>query len=253
MLPHRLGAIALLAGSILAGGCRDHTVDLGFRPEQGDTYVYRYEITASVTRALEGEEPEVTELDTVLLVDQEVLDPSDDGARVQVELRRDGGAPTSAVVVLDRAGSLRGIEAIEGLASGTLVAAPALLGASSELPARHLAAGERWTVGDGAHRGTGRLERLGVIDGAKVAVVESTTDDEVQEQAEAGTSTATLDGTVSARSTTSYDLDDGAIRRSVTSSVGTLAVQIAPPSGVSAEPVDGTISYEVRVRVIRLD
>jgi hypothetical protein len=242
-----LGAAALVAG------CREHTVDLGFRPEQGDSYVYRYEIEADLTRALEGAEPEVTELDTVLLVDQEVLDETAAGARVQVELRRDGGDPRTAVVVLDRAGSLQGIEAVDGLADEGLVAAPSILGASPSLPDDHLAPGQRWTVDADGRRSTGRLERLGVIDGEKVAVVRTTTTDDVRDEVEAGVSLATLEGTVSARSTTSYDLDDGAVRRSVTASTGTLAVRFAPPTGVDAEPVDGTIGYDVRVRVTRLD
>jgi hypothetical protein len=252
MVRHRLGLVAILVGSLAMGACREHTVDLGFRPDQGEAYTYRYEIEAVVTRSLEGEEPEVTELDTVLLVDQEVLDTSADGARVEVEIRRDGGPPRNAVVVLDRAGSLQGIEAIEGLAPEALVASSSLLGPTPGLPDRHFAPGATWSVEEEGRRGTGRVERLGVIDDAKVAEVRTTTNDEVREQVDSGGSTATLQGDVSSRSTTSYDLDDGAIRRSTTASVGELAVQIAPPAGIDAAPVDGTISYDVRVRVTRL-
>src|SRR3546814_3481766 len=114
----RRGGTALVAlGAItVLGGCRDHTVDLRFRPATGTTYEYRYEIEATLSRSLDGEEPEVTELDTVLLVDQTILTADADGARVEVELRRDDGPATTAMVVLDRAGSLQAVEAVEGLA-----------------------------------------------------------------------------------------------------------------------------------------
>lgn len=252
MASGRLGALLVLGSAVVAGACRAHTVDLGFRPEQGAAYVYRYEISATITRSLEGEEPEVTDVDTVLLVEQEVLDPTSDGARVQVELRRDGGEPRSAVVVLDRAGSLRGIEAVEGLPVETMTAGGTSLVEPATLPDGHLAPGQRWQIAEDGHEVSGRLERLGIIDDEDVAVVRATTRDRVQETVDAGGSVATLDGTVSARSTTSYDLDDGAIRRSRTSSIGTLAVEIAPPTGVAAEPVPGEILYDVRVEVTRI-
>lgn len=252
MATGRLGVLLVLGLAAVAGGCRDHTVDLGFRPEQGDSYVYRYEITATITRALDGEAPEVTRVDTVLLVEQEVLDPTADGARVQVELRRDGGEPRSAVVVLDRAGSLQGIEAVEGLPAEAMTAGGTSLVEPASLPEARLAPGQRWEIDDETHVVRGRLERLGIIDGEEVAVVRATTHDEVREEVDAGGSVARLDGTVSAQSTTSYDLGDGAIRRSQTSSLGTLAVEIAPPSGVAAEPVPGEIRYDVRVKVTRV-
>src|SRR3546814_7185198 len=115
----RRGGTALVAlGAItVLGGCRDHTVDLRFRPATGTTYEYRDEIEATLSRSLDGEEPEVTELDTVLLVDQTILTADADGARVEVELRRDDGPATTAMVVLDRAGSLQAVEAVEGLAA----------------------------------------------------------------------------------------------------------------------------------------
>src|SRR3546814_17313420 len=102
----RRGGTALVAlGAItVLGGCRDHTVDLRFRPATGTTYEYRYEIEATLSRSLDGEEPEVTTLDTVLLVAQTILTTYADGARVEGERQRDAGPPPPPAVVRDRAG-----------------------------------------------------------------------------------------------------------------------------------------------------
>jgi len=247
------GALLALAAGL--GACRAETIDLRFRPEAGDRYEYRYEIDATITRALEGEPPQVTEIDTVLVVQQEVQSPTADGATVAVELRRDGEAPRSAVVMLDRVGSLQGIEQVEGLAADSLGAASAgsiLSGASVPPPARRLTLGDVWRLEEGARRGRGRLERLGVVDGEDVAVVTSSIADELAELVDASGTAAALDGSVRSTATTTYDLADGAIRRSVSTSRGTVAATISPPPGVAAAPVDATITYDMRVRVTRI-
>lgn len=233
------------------GACRESTVDLGFRPEPGASYSYRYEIEAVVTRSLEGEDDQVSELDSVLLVDQTVLAPSSDGARVEVEIRRDGDDPVSAVAFLDRAGSLQGLDVLEGLAVDALLAGSDL-SASPGLPPGELAPGERWTLGRDQLTVEGRLLRLGIVDGEDVAVVRSRSTDHVDEDAQAGSSRAHLRGLLHGSSTITYDLVDGAIRESATRSSGTLSVQVSPPEGVTAQPVDGTIAYELEVRVARL-
>src|SRR3546814_15610407 len=92
----RRGGTALVAlGAItVLGGCRDHTVDLRFRPATGTTYEYRSEIEATLSRSLDGEEPEVIELDTVLLVDQTILTADAAGARAGVDTRGEAGPAT---------------------------------------------------------------------------------------------------------------------------------------------------------------
>lgn len=247
---YRLAAAAV--GTLLAAGaCREHQVDLSYRPDEGDTYDYRFEITAVVTRALEGREPQVTELDTVLRADHRVLDVSEDGARVEVEIRRDGGEPDTVVVELDRAGSLRGLELPEGL-EGQIGGIGDALAPTGSLPDVPLAPGQRWSSDDGSRFVRGRLLRLGVVDGADVAVIRTTVDEDVSERTEAGGSPATLTGQLSTRSTTTYDVEDGAVRRSSSSTSGEVEVLIEPPAGVEADPVPGTISYEVEVEVTRL-
>lgn len=240
--------VALLAAAMAASACRPNTVDLGFRPEVGDRYQYRYEIDAVVRQTLPGAEPEVSEIDTELVVEQYVEALTDEGVRVAVELRSEGGAPRSVVVLLDRAGSLEGIELVEGLPGG---AAPPFGEGALAIPERPLAPGERWDIGGAGAEGTARLERLGVIDGAEVAVVRAELTEEVDEARDAAGGTA-LSGTRSSDATTSYDIADGAVRRSVSVAHAELIARIAPPEGVDAAPLDATITYDVEVRVTRL-
>lgn len=249
MRRHALVIVPLLAGPMALGACRSNTVDLGFRPDVGDRYEYRYEIDAVVTQEVPGAEPGVTELTTELIVEQVVESVSDEGVRVAVELRSEGSAPRSVVVVLDRAGSLEGIELIEGLPGAT--SAFGAGAGTTAIPRRPLAPGDRWSIGGTSGDGTARLERLGVIDGEDVAVVSSDLTEAV-EDASAAAGGTTLSGTRSSESTTSYDLVDGAVRRSSSEAHADLTARIAPPEGVDAEPVEATITYDVQVRVTRI-
>ncbi len=241
--------VLLLVAAAASGACRPHTVDLGFRPDVGERYAYRYEIDAVVRQVVPGDEPDVTDIDTDLFVEQHVEALTDEGVRVAVELRSEGGAPRSVVVLLDRAGSLEGIELVERL-PGPAPSFAAGAGALA-IPERSLAPGERWHVGGPGAAGTAQLERLGVVDGADVAVVRAELTEEVDELLDAAGGAA-LRGTRSSDSTTSYDIADGAVRRSVSVSHAELTARIEPPEGVEAEPVDVTITYDVQVRVTRL-
>ena len=146
-------ARALAAGVIplLLAACRSDTVSVAYAPEIGDSYEYRYDIEATVTRTVEGEEPNVVEVDTVLLAEQDVQAQSRTGTRIRLELIREGGVARTAVVLVDRAGSLEGVELVDDLDAavfgvadaGSLV--PTNLGAP---PDRPLAPGDRWTVSD---------------------------------------------------------------------------------------------------------
>jgi hypothetical protein len=57
---------------------------------------------------------------------------------------------------------------------------------------------------------------------------------------------------VRSSSTTSYDLADGAVRRSRTSSHADVQARIEPPAGVEAEPVLASIAFDVTVEVTRI-
>lgn len=249
-------APVLAAGlGLAAAACREHTVSVAYAPEVGDRYEYRYEISARVTRTLEGEAPQHLDVDTVLLAEQRVEALTDDGARVELELTRDGGLPRTAVVLLDRAGSLEGVELVDdldpdvfGVAGTDALVATHLDGP----PDRPLAPGERWTLSDGPRHGTGTLERLGVIDGEDVAVVRTEATEDLSRSVRAGGTTSRVAGTLRSGARTAYDLDDGALRRSRSWSHGRLRALLAPPPGVDADPVPAAITYDVEVEVTRL-
>jgi hypothetical protein len=236
-------------------GCRPATVSVAFTPEVGATYAYRYEIDATVTTTRDGEEPQVERVDTELVAEQEVQSLTADGARIRLELTREGGVPRTAVALVDRAGSLADVELVEDLdaaafgIAGSNALVPTQLGGP---PDRPLAPGDTWRVDQGDRHGSGRLERLGVIDDADVAVVRVDVSEDLARSVRAGASETRLDGTLHSGSQTSYDLDDGAIRRSRSWSRGTFAAELAPPSGVDAEPVHATIDYDVAVRITRI-
>jgi len=252
----RRAVAAVTVGALALLGCRPGTVSLGVAPREGDTYRYRYEIELSLTRIVEGSAPEVTELVATLISDQEVLEVTEDGALVEVTLTSDGTAPRTAVVQLDRAGSLQAIEEIEGLPSDEigLPAAGSLLASTSiEPPDRPLAPGTRWTIDDGDITGTARLDRLGVIDDHEVAVVRASLMEALRETVTAEDSEVTLDGDLRSVTSTTFDIADGAVREADTQAEGNVDLQISPPTGVTAPPVMATISYELRVRTTRLD
>jgi hypothetical protein len=247
--------LAALGGLIMAAGaCREGTVVVEPRPAVGDRARYRYEIDATVTRALEGSAPRTSKIESELVVDQRIASIVDDRVEADVTLRRDGAAPRTARVALDRAGAIAGIELVEGLAAADLDLAPlsSLLPPGTAPPRRPLRPGDRWSISDGDQHGRGRLSRLGVVDGEHVAVVDTTVTEGIHDDVAAGASAARLSGTLRSTGTTAYDVDDGAIRRASARSHGQVQATIQPPAGVDAAPVLASITFEIRVRVTRL-
>lgn len=250
-MARRLLAAGALAAVLL--GCRASTVSVAFTPSVGDRYAYRYEIEATITRAIADEEPEVLHVDTELVARQEVRARTERGARIRLELTREGGTARTAVALVDRAGSLEGVELVEGLGADVLGAADSIV--PTHLPGppdRPLAPGDRWSSDAGDLRSEGRLERLGVIDGSDVAVVRTTATEDLARSVQAGASATEVSGRVRSGATTSYDLVDGATRRSRSWSRGSVEARFAPPPGVDADPVLGTIEFEVTVKVTRI-
>jgi hypothetical protein len=240
--------VVAAALAVVAGACREHTVSVEFSPERGDHFRYRYEVQATLTRSVDGREPEVQVVDTELTADQRVLGRRGDGTRIRIEVTREGGARSTVIAVVDRAGSLEGVELVQGLHADVfgigegdgLVTDP-----GEGLPEGRLRPGDRWTLADGQRRGHGRLERLGVEDDHDVAVVRTSTTEPV--------TTESGHGLVTAGSRTSYDIDDGAVRSGRSWSHGHLDVQLQPPSNVVAEPVPATVTYDVEVTVERIE
>jgi hypothetical protein len=246
-------ALVVLVSAPVLASCRASSVSLSFAPEQGDEQSYRYEIEATITQTLDGAPPRVTELRTTLRADQEVLEVAPTGVRAEVTLRRDGGAPHRAEVRLDDAGILQGVDLIEGQPT-SIFGLDDLGGVLSTVapPEGALAPGDRWSIDAEDVAGEGRLLRLGVIDGEDVAVVATDLTQPVEETTPVGATSAALDGDLRSIATTAYDLRDGSLRRATTRSRGAVQARIAPPPGIEADAVLGTITYDVRVRVTRL-
>ncbi|MEX2293036.1 MAG: hypothetical protein WD691_04550 [Acidimicrobiales bacterium] len=246
-------AIALVVIGALSG-CSPGTVRINAAPVVGERAVFRYEIDATITRALDGEEPTTTRFTSTLLADQEVVAITEDGVEADITLRRDGTAPRSARVILDRTGAIRSIELVAGLESDELGLAElgSLLPPVVAPPTRRLAPGERWTISEGAVDGHGRLTRLGIIDDAKVAVVRTSVTEAIDDAVAGATSSATLRGELRSVATAAYDLADGSARRSSARSRGLVTALIEPPPWIDAVPAQGTISYDIRVEATRL-
>lgn len=250
----RLAIVVVLAAAApLLSACREGTVALLYTPSEGDELSFRYEIDATITQSLDGLAPTVSRIHTSVEADQEVLEVSAAGVRAAVTLQRDGGAPRTSQVRLDDAGTLQGVDLIEGQPT-TVFGLDDLAGVlpTVALPDGRLSPGDRWSVDDSDLVGEGRLVRLGVIDGEDVAFVASELTQAIAETATVGATSAALDGELRATSTTAYDLRDGSLRRATTRARGAVDARIAPPPGVDAAAVVGTITYDVRVRVVRL-
>lgn len=234
------------------GGCGAGTVTVAFSPQAGDVHRYRYEISGSVEQELDGADPVVNRLSVDLDVDEEILRTGEDGTvTARLRVRRDGAPAETVEVHLDGSGGLAGID----LGAGT--ATPAELGVLDEvlsipaLPTGPVAPGQRWRLESAGIDGEGRLRRLGVIDGRDVAVVDTTARHGLDEDLTSAGSAVHLAGTIRATSRGAYDMADGALRRATTTARGSVDLVVNPPAGVTATPVTGTITYDVRVEVVR--
>jgi len=245
----------MTVGALALVGCRPDTVTLGFAPEVGDTYRYRYDIDLVLTRTVEGGPPDVTELRSTLTSAQEVLGIGPEGVLVEVALRSEASAPTTAVVLLDRAGSLQAIEEVEGLpaeAAGLSPVATVLASGATEPPERPLSPGDRWTIAGDDVLGEGRLVRLGVVDGQEVAVLTTSLVQAVDDAVVAGNSAVALEGELRSSTSTTFDLIDGAVREGSTTATGRVDLEVSPPPGTAGPAVPAAITYELRIRTVRL-
>ena len=257
-----LGLAGLLSG---AAGCGEGTVQLGFRPEAGSTYEYEARVSSRTTTELAGRPPETAEDGTVLEVRQRVLDVSDEGARVEVVLRRPRVGDRAFVMRFDRAAQLTAVESVEGIpatALGELGLSEIFPAAAGAPPSGPLAPGDRWEVDDEVQlpgmaeptrlTGEGRLTELGVVDGRDTATVTSSVRLPVTTTVSSSTGVRTLEGTQLTETTATFDLGDGAVISSTSVTTGTFRIRLAPP-GDSAPPVSGTLPVEGHSRITRED
>lgn len=256
-MAHRWIAVALGVLGVAAGSsCRSDEVRLGFEPPPGATYRYRYEVDATVTRTVEGEEPRTTDVHLTFESEQTVLERTADGTRMEITLTAPQSAPRTAEVVVDRAGSLQAIEHVEGLPVeeiGLPSAASLLATTSVEPPASPLALGDSWEVTLGVVSGKGRLDHFAVVDGSHAAVVETGLLEVLTDTVSSRGSDVVLDGDLRSSSRTAFDLRDGAVRRSRTRSHGKVDVTVSPPPDVIAPAVEAEVTYELQVTATRID
>jgi hypothetical protein len=256
----RLGALGLALTLAATGlvGCREGTVRLTFRPEVGA--VYRYEVVVSTVSEvrLGGQEPEIREEDVVLTAEHTVLRAGDDGVEVKVLLQEPGGPDRIFEVVFDRAAQLEEVKSIEGVPDdrlGTLGIAEIFPAAAGAPPDRLLAPGSSWIIDDAIQlpdgaaatelTGSGRLVELAVVGGKEVARLASAARLPLVSVLAAPAGNLRLSGSQVTDYTATHDLADGAVRNATSSTVGSFDLEVAPPRGVGAQPVTGTLRVEV--------
>ncbi|HEX2038813.1 MAG TPA: hypothetical protein VHF47_03660, partial [Acidimicrobiales bacterium] len=214
-LPRRPAALLLLLPALASAGCRDGTVRVSFRPEVGAQYAYRVRVAADVVTRIADRPVRRTTDEDVFTARHKVLAAGRAGSRVEVRLESDGQEPRTFVVRLDRAGQLAEVQRIEGFPAdvlGGLGLSEIFPAAAGALPDRPLAPGDRWTIDEA---GTGRLARLGVVDGRRRATVESDYVLPVARTTSDGERPLRLEGDQRTRATSSYDLRDGAVEHVV--------------------------------------
>ncbi len=253
-MARRLAVVLLTLAGLALAGCQPDTVRLDFRPTVGATYRYRYEVVATITRRVEGEAARVTSVHTSVESTQTVLDETADGTQLEVTLESEGSPARTAVVLVDRAGSLQAIQGADGVpVDAGVPATDLLLGtAATGPPDRPLRVGDVWDVAEGGVRGHGRLDHFAILDGADAAALETELVEVVRDtQARAGSEVA-RDGELRSSSDVTLDLADGSVRGGRTTSRGELLVVVAPPEGVTAAPVQAVVRYELAVTTTRL-
>ncbi len=243
------------------GACEPGTVEVRFRPEVGDEFRFRSEVSTTATRVVDGRAETTTE--RAVLDATETVTGIDDGVvAVSVTVARDGGTPRTFEVTLDRSARLADVDLVEGVpveALGLELGADLPPGVGSPPPGP-LAPGTRWIVeepldvpgGDPVVvRGRGEVVGLGVEDGVEVAVAEVVLEVPVRATVEADEGSVTLVGTQTSRAETAYDLSDGALHRETTVVTGVVDLLVAPPPGIGAAPVRGTLDYRIEARTLR--
>ncbi|CAN5217393.1 hypothetical protein BH18ACT4_BH18ACT4_08340 [soil metagenome] len=102
-------------------------------------------------------------------------------------------------------------------------------------------------------RGEGRLVELGGADGRETATVTSQVTLPVSSTVSSGSGVRTLEGSQLTRTTVTYDLGDGAVLSSSSTTTGQFRLIVAPPEGSVADPIEGALTVEVSSEITRQD
>jgi hypothetical protein len=247
----------LLVVVLLTGACRDGTVRVAFRPAADTRYAYRVTVTADVVTHLGDRPPRRRTEEDVFTAHHTVLEAGRSGSTVEVRLEAEGRGeePRTFVVRFDRGGQLAEVQRIEGIPAdvlGGLGLSEVFPAAAAAPPDRPLAPGDRWGLDFERLRGTGRLVALGMVDGRRLATVESDYVLPVAQTADEGGNRLRFDGSQRTRATSTHDLRDGAVYEVRAETSGTFALQLLPPEGTTGPVVPGTLEVDVRSVTKRL-
>jgi hypothetical protein len=246
--------LAAVAACVLPA-CRAGTVSLGFRPQPGDTFSYVIDVRTTTDLRLNGEPRQVRTITTRLRAAHTVVSSTGETVRVRVALSAPGEPTLTLLVKLDRFGQLTEVEGVQGGTAGLGLPEvfPAAAGAP---PARPLEPGEAWVIDDDVRlpgtdparlTGSGRIRRLEVDDGRKLATVESKTLLPIRRVGVR----QRLSGQQTAVSTATLDVADGSVQVARSTTEGRFAITLEPPPGDDTPPVRGQLTVKVNSNVRR--
>jgi hypothetical protein len=210
---------------------------------------------AAPTRDVESEE---------LRAEHLVLDTGAGGARVQVQLKEPGAPTRTFVVRFAPSAQLEAVETVEGLpatALGRLELPEIFPAGAGAPPLRPLAPGARWTSsqpvtlpggGGGRIRTSGRLARLGVVHGRKVATITAQTRLPLVTTSAVNGGQLSIDGVEVSDIDASRVLGDGSVLEASSTTRGSFTISLQPPQGTPGGSIPGTLDVEVTSRTKRL-
>jgi hypothetical protein len=255
MLRPVVGGVAVLG---LLASCSSGSVTIAFHPKPGARYSYDVEVHTNAVTRLDGQSARPRTDDVRLKADQQVLESGRNGVRVRVQLKAPDGTSTTFVVGFDRAAQPTEVQQVEGLPSSVLGGVglsevfPAAAGAP---PRRSLRPGTHWSINQplsfgGAPptrlKGSGWLQRLGVVNGRRVATVRTSYRLPLRTVTTDTSRQLTLDGTETSVITTTRALADGAVEEATAHTTGDFRLEVRPPAPSTAAPVLGRVTVDVR-------
>lgn len=245
---------------LVATGCNDsERIDLVFSAESGTRLEYVITVNSRVLTRLGGA-PQVTEEEIRLRAVQEVVAVSDEGVvDLEITITSESERPRVFEVRLDRTRGLASVDAVQGLpveALGELGPARLVLLANGLPPDHPLEPGGSWRIeqdlelpeGPELLRGRGRLEGLGHEGERPVARVRADTALPIDRVMNLEQGRVRLSGEERTRARLDYLVSDGTVRRARSVTTGVFALEVTPPPGTNAEPLEGELEVRVESR-----
>jgi hypothetical protein len=249
----RVSLVAAIAGGLLAA-CAPGTVRLAFAAHPGARFRYAVDVHAETVTVIPGQPGSRQVTDQHLTADHRVVSADRSGVVVDVRLQGEGVPERTFRVRLDRTASLTQVERVDDLpveVLGELGLSEVFPAAAGAPPNRPLRPGTRWSLDqpvrlNGAPparlTGSGSLDRLGVVNGRRVATISTTYTLPVRQQVES----STLDGSARTEISATRSVSDGAIEVVSALTMARFSLTVNPPPGINGVPIAGTLTVEVR-------